>query len=228
MKNVIAATITIYTPLVVRFAMLDDVLLNKLSIFYIACALVFLTYARSMHDDLIENIRLKLANESTSLKDPLTGLWNRRGLQFFLDKLIPHASRHHQPYGIILLDIDHFKEFNDRHGHSAGDDLLVHVARCLEHEAREDDIVVRYGGEEFLIVLPDIKVDQLQEIAERLFGAIRAAKRITISAGLAVHNQGGDFNALLQQADQALYRAKREGRNVYRFASQTELARRVM
>src|SRR5579872_317796 len=171
----------------------------------------------------VANIRLREALRAQSTKDPLTGLYNRRYLQEMLDREIRRAIRSEQHLGILMLDLDHFKKFNDTYGHEAGDAVLRETASFLVRSIRVEDFVCRYGGEEFVIVLPTADL----RAAEARAGRIRLKLRdlvvmhdgrslglITASVGVAaLPEHGMSEKELLQAVDAALYRAKREGRD---------------
>jgi diguanylate cyclase (GGDEF)-like protein len=127
------------------------------------------------------------------------------------------AERLQQPLSLIMFDIDHFKQFNDRFGHPAGDELLQQVAQVLRESARAYDVAARYGGEEFALLLPNTALEQAVQVAERLRQQIRAIKnpRVPISAsfGVATYRRGTPPATLVYEADAALYRAKRNGRD---------------
>ncbi len=160
-------------------------------------------------------------------RDPLTGLGNRRHLDRRCAELLPAAQRDKRPLSVAQIDIDHFKVINDTHGHAAGDRVLVALAQLLRDNTRQADVLARSGGEEFVVLLPDMDVHQASEVCERLRERVaarawgeddaREARRgktftVTISIGLA-SSPPYDAAALLQRADEALYRAKRGGRN---------------
>lgn len=167
------------------------------------------------------HLLLQLANQ-----DGLTGLYNRR---FFDEALASEFERHRRqkmPLGLILIDIDHFKAYNDRYGHQGGDECLKRVAAAIAATTRRPgEIVARYGGEEFVIILPHTGADDLQKHGDWICKQVLAlnlehqssttADRVTISAGLAcvVPDQSGSIQQLIAAADQALYRAKSAGRN---------------
>ena len=151
--------------------------------------------------------------------DALTGLANRRFAMAALDRTVAEARRSGKPVSLIVFDIDHFKQVNDRHGHPAGDRVIARVARIAQRQARERDCLGRIGGEEFLWLMPGCDAPSALRAAERLRWAIEAGTHsapipsVTISAGHAEMEQGDAALALFARADEALYAAKREGRN---------------
>ncbi len=171
----------------------------------------------------ISNLRLRELLQQQALQDPLTGLPNRRFLIETLEREMHRSVRHGQPLSVIMLDVDNFKIFNDRFGHEAGDAVLVDLGALLRQSVRGEDAVSRYGGEEFIVLLPGAD----QDVALRRTESIRRKVelltvdhhgqplgRITISAGIAVYPlHAKDPNALLRAADQAMYASKRNGRN---------------
>lgn len=155
-------------------------------------------------------------------RDALTGVWNRRGILEILEEELDRAKRDGRATGILMLDLDHFKNINDAHGHPAGDLVLQETARRLSSSLRAYDCVGRYGGEEFLIVVPATNERELCELAERIRAAVEATPartdvsgvRITASIGAAMAESGDRSKAnVIAAADEALYRAKRLGRN---------------
>ncbi|MHB8881004.1 MAG: GGDEF domain-containing response regulator [Thermodesulfovibrionales bacterium] len=150
----------------------------------------------------------------SSLHDPLTGLANRRFLEVQLEKNYASAKRYGQPLSVIMLDIDHFKKYNDARGHVEGDRLLVKLAGILVKGIRTADYVFRYGGEEFLIILPGTDAANACIAAERLRRVVESEAGVTISLGVsAYHESLQDKEALIREADTALYLAKQNGRN---------------
>lgn len=164
---------------------------------------------------LIENIALRIENEHQSLTDPLTKIGNRRRLYVLIENLVPSSLRRKDPFTIVLLDIDHFKQFNDEFGHTAGDELLIRVSDILKDCSRDQDLVVRYGGEEFLLVLPSTNLEDAQILVDRIRAAIKEKTDITFSAGIAMHSEELTFDELIERADQCMYTAKAEGRDRY-------------
>jgi diguanylate cyclase (GGDEF)-like protein len=160
-----------------------------------------------------------------SAHDPLTALWNRGAIINFLKNEIERQRRSKQPLGVMMADVDHFKKFNDSYGHLVGDQVLKEVGRRLAEGVRTYDSVGRYGGEEFLVIVPGCKPADLASSAERLRRSIADPKfetsagplNVTLSLGIASGNDGGeeitDSESLLRAADTALYAAKAAGRN---------------
>jgi diguanylate cyclase (GGDEF)-like protein/PAS domain S-box-containing protein len=171
----------------------------------------------------VANIRLREALRAQSTKDPLTGLYNRRYLQEMLDREIRRAIRSEQALGVLMLDLDHFKNFNDTYGHDAGDAVLRETASFLVRSIRAEDFVCRYGGEEFVVILPTADLRAAEARAQRIRAKLRdlvilhngrSLGLITASIGVAaLPAHGTNEKELLQAADAALYRAKREGRD---------------
>jgi diguanylate cyclase (GGDEF)-like protein len=151
-----------------------------------------------------------------SLSDPLTGLGNRRAFDEALAEELARARRHGVPVGLVMLDVDHFKAFNDRHGHQAGDDALVAVAGVLGEVARAEDRACRVGGEEFAVLLPGADEAAAAAVAERIRASVaeaRASEPLTVSLGVAATRGEQDAAALFALADERLYAAKQAGRN---------------
>ncbi len=162
----------------------------------------------------VNNARLYGEARSDSLQDPLTGLGNRRSMQIQIEKSIEATNRYGEKLSVIMMDIDHFKQYNDTHGHLEGDRLLVRLAGILSKEMRRTDYVFRYGGEEFLVVLPETDLGSAREAAERMRKAAENEIGITISLGVAsCREDTRDCTGLIRSADKALYRAKKNGRN---------------
>lgn len=146
--------------------------------------------------------------------DPLTGLTNRRALdETLLNHLAMHA-RYGSPFSIALFDIDHFKQVNDQHGHLTGDRVLQQIALIFDQYVRETDIVSRFGGEEFVVVLPNTDLAGACTFAERMRNLVAKGASLTVSCGVATAEEGDDSARLLTRADTALYSAKGSGRNI--------------
>jgi two-component system cell cycle response regulator len=163
-----------------------------------------------------ENLE-KLANF-----DSLTGLYNRRAILDKLNELINLANRYKEDFSLSMLDIDHFKKVNDRYGHLTGDEVLEKIAVLIRRNIRETDIVGRYGGEEFIIILPKTNLSSAWVVAERLRTIIEKTEMkdsagnafaITVSQGLVGWERDEDAASLISRADEALYKAKEKGRN---------------
>jgi len=171
----------------------------------------------------LAGLRLREALQAQSIKDPLTGAFNRRYMESTLDRELLRARRKGSQVGLILLDLDHFKKLNDSYGHQAGDEVLKSVAQVFSRVVRAEDIVCRYGGEEFAIILPDIARETVCARAESIREAIQTLHvehngslvgPISLSAGVAL-SAPDVYRAseLIRNADTQLYRAKRSGRN---------------
>ncbi len=169
------------------------------------------------------NLNLRESLRQQSIRDALTGLYNRRYLEESLTRELSRCERRNQPLALMMLDMDHFKTFNDTHGHEGGDLLLANFGRLLQSHCRFEDIACRYGGEEFTLILPEADLDIARERAESIRVAVQAMTvnhlhrtigGVTVSIGLAMYPaHASDGNRLKQMADAALYQAKREGRN---------------
>jgi diguanylate cyclase (GGDEF)-like protein/PAS domain S-box-containing protein len=171
----------------------------------------------------LANLNLRDSLRELALRDGLTGLYNRRYMEDALDREIHRAERSGKPVAVVMIDIDHFKYFNDKFGHDAGDFVLSALARAIMQNIRPSDMACRYGGEEFCIVLPEATLECASERAEKMRLAIRDTNLThlgqtlpapTASFGVAVYPGNGSRPAdLLKSADDALYRAKHEGRD---------------
>ncbi len=172
----------------------------------------------------IANLRLQETLRIQSIRDSLTGLYNRRHMEDALEREVHRAQRHDMPVGVILLDVDHFKRFNDSYGHQAGDYLLSELGVILQGHVRGEDIACRYGGEEFILILPGADAEQTTKRAEDLRAMIEnhlhlshagvELPAVTISAGVAcLPDHGKSAIGVVGAADKALYKAKKEGRN---------------
>lgn len=188
------------------------------------------TYVESLQADYDKIEMLLTQVEELSLTDTLTGLKNRRHLEENLIQIMRLATRHGTPISFAMVDIDHFKKVNDKWGHPAGDRVLVGLAEILNEEFRKSDVVIRYGGEEFLIILFDSKLEDTLVKMEMLRAKVEAHVfrykdieiKVTISIGVNKQDRGiydeMDVARCIEAADDALYRAKNEGRNQVRIA----------
>jgi len=154
----------------------------------------------------------------TSITDPLTRLYNRRHIDARLAEELSRSSRHGTDVSLLLLDVDHLKEINDRAGHEAGDNALIFVADTLRKVCRVTDLPARYGGDEFLVLLPATNAERAVELAERLRAVMASASTnpgVTVSIGIAdvAHAEAARAEALFEAADAALYAAKKAGRD---------------
>lgn len=167
--------------------------------------------------------RVILDTEQNANVDTLTGLYNRRWLEHVYARESTRCAFNGQPLCLLMLDVDHFKAYNDRHGHLAGDYALCLVAHTLRNQLRPKDSMSRFGGEEFVILLPDIALDEARRIGERLrasleqissfYSPVGVLPGVTVSIGLTEMDPRDDLKSLIARADQALYDAKMRGRN---------------
>ncbi|MEO5579201.1 MAG: diguanylate cyclase [Gemmatimonadaceae bacterium] len=212
----------------------DDYVAKPINFAELEARVKSLLRIKKLQEDLAERERqLSEMNDKLlhiSLTDGLTGVDNRRSLEERLHEMFEHSLRLHEPIAVVMCDIDHFKMVNDTHGHAAGDEVLKQFATILKGEAREIDRVGRYGGEEFLLLLPGTVLDAAMTFAERLRGSVDShtfsfeggTLKKTVSCGVAAfpHPRVTGRDALLKAADDALYVAKEAGRNrVVRFDS---------
>ncbi len=205
-------------PLIAKTFWIQEALFNALGLLLAIAYVLISRLIPRQNRLLVENIALRIENEHQSLTDPLTKLGNRRRLYLLIETLVPSSVRRKDPFSIVLLDIDNFKQFNDEFGHSAGDDLLVQVSDILKDCSRDQDLVVRYGGEEFLLVLPSTNLESAQILVDRVRLTIKEKSSITFSGGIAMHSEKHSFDELIKKADDCLYTAKSEGRDRCIFA----------
>lgn len=170
----------------------------------------------------LANIQLRATLSSLAIRDPLTGLANRRHLDETLDLALAAAARQGQPLSCLMIDIDHFKRFNDEFGHDAGDLVMQHVGQVLQQHCRANDLACRYGGEEFTLIMPDSNAEAATERAEDIRKTIRSVALahwgrplhpVTVSIGVAAYPGHSDAASLISVADSALLDAKRAGRD---------------
>ncbi len=171
--------------------------------------------------DISDRRRFENELARVAATDPLTGVWNRRHGQELVTAVAAHARRHASPVSLLMLDIDRFKAVNDTYGHLAGDQVLVEIARRLLESLRSTDMVARWGGEEFVILLGDCTLEQSLAIAEKIRSRIADSpfadvSSVSVSIGAAELRPDDDLNSWLARADAALYEAKRAGRNAVR------------
>jgi len=191
----------------------------------IATSYFFFTFAQKHNanlEDLCDEVDKRIQAEEILLRqattDPLTNLFNRRYITDVIQDEVLRASRHHNPFCVVLMDIDHFKAVNDTHGHDTGDMVLKSVSRVIEAKLREVDVLARWGGEEFLILLRDTDLAGANLAAEKIRLALQtgedgAALIVTGSFGIAQAHKNETVRELVHRADKALYAAKSAGRN---------------
>ncbi|WP_333570594.1 GGDEF domain-containing protein [Thermodesulfobacterium commune] len=172
----------------------------------------------------LEKKNLQLLNALTTVKkimntDPLTGVFNRRAINKIIHREISFALRHKLPLSIVMVDIDYFKKINDTYGHEMGDYVLKKIAQTIKKSIRKEDIFGRYGGEEFILILPNTDIEKAYQVAERMRQKIEKIKfkgikeKITASFGLTELLPNDNIKSIIQRGDEALYLAKNKGRN---------------
>lgn len=184
----------------------------------IIAAVEVFTDSRYRQDHYEENRKLK----QELVKDPLTDIFNRRYLDFFLTNIKQEAEEFNATFGVLFIDIDHFKNINDTYGHNTGDEVLKMIASTLKSNLRGEDIVGRWGGEEFIAVIKNVNQKELAHIAEKLRILCEASLyesqeygilKVTVSIGGSIYHDKEEIDTLIARADDMMYQAKQNGRN---------------
>lgn len=176
------------------------------------------THYVAIQRDVTETKKMLSILRRRAVIDGLTGALNRAESETILETEIERAERYESALSLIMLDFDHFKKINDVHGHNVGDMVLTKTTELIQSSIRSSDHVGRWGGEEFIIILPQTKIEDAQRLAESIRSSIEAADihkdlQVTASFGVAGHKRGLDREALVGRADECLYDAKNTGRN---------------
>lgn len=211
-----------------------DIALNPLheqDELYVACSILDITEKITTAELALNLERENLRLAKLAQRDPLTQAYNRRTMEELFPKIAEECKKQHRSVSTIMLDVDNFKTFNDTYGHQTGDQLLKELAYIAQNHIRENDILVRYGGEEFFIIMPNCTPRQANEVAERIRSSLEKAMtsghQITASLGISTYSFSSGLDSLdevleklIEQSDQALYQAKNKGRNrVQHFSS---------
>ena len=191
--------------------------------FPVLLVIIYGIYLRLLHDFAVIEMQLRSMKKETERinamahYDALTGVLNRRGAEVLLDTVLMDAQTNNRSFSVLMLDIDHFKQVNDTHGHQAGDELLKAFSAHISAQLREDDLLARWGGEEFLIIAPNTDQNNRHLILKRLESSVKGDSffipGVTFSAGFTTYHPGDTRQALIKRADTALYKAKAAGRN---------------
>lgn len=178
-------------------------------------------YAVGTLRDITQRVQNRQKLLDLARTDGLTGLYNRKYFHELADREVTRSARYSVPLAVALMDLDHFKRVNDTHGHDGGDAVLRHFSKIMTETMRDSDIVGRYGGEEFIVLMPETQIPQAREAAERLRKIVEETPtpwedgsiHYTVSIGVACGEGVSDIDDIIKKADDALYRAKRDGRN---------------
>jgi diguanylate cyclase (GGDEF)-like protein len=176
---------------------------------------------RQLEEEINRRIKLEATLKEMAATDPLTGLYNRREYDMLFQHEMERANRMNTPLSVGIIDLDHFKQVNDTYGHAAGDEVLRRTARLFRENLRTMDVVGRWGGEEFIIMLPEIAIDQANMTCNRLLTALAATDidvgsasiKITATIGITQLFPGDKIDEIIRRADEALYKGKEAGRN---------------
>lgn len=168
---------------------------------------------KTQYENFVNHLETRLQFEKESLTDPLTGLPNRRRMELFMEQFMLVSRRTGNEFQVAMIDIDYFKKYNDTHGHLEGDNLLTSLASLVQKHIRSSDLFVRYGGEEFSLILTANNRESAFKFLSKLKDEIERALGITVSIGFACSNMAENFEQLLGLADNALYQSKQQGRN---------------
>jgi len=170
-----------------------------------------------------ERIRMMEKLQKLAVTDGLTKLYNSRSFYSQLETEVDRFNRYKHPLALLLLDLDHFKDYNDTYGHLEGDKILVHFSQIIKSCLRANDTAYRYGGEEFTVILPETGGDEAGTVAQRIRAALEAERftpvngkkvKITISIGVTEYQPKEELSTFIQRADRAMYRSKQKGRNI--------------
>jgi diguanylate cyclase (GGDEF)-like protein len=200
---------------------------NPFAIYEFRVLKSFLQTAGIIYENMVlyhRSLKLLHIKEQQAVTDPLTEVYNYRYFQSQIERELLRGSRHHKIFSIAMIDIDNFKQFNDTQGHRNGDQALKIIAQKLKDNIRKSDILSRYGGDEFVLILPELNKVQAKSLAQKLVQLIKDTKlpikkdmprvEVTISLGIASFPEdGSNEDTLLKKADEALYHAKESGRN---------------
>ncbi|WP_161629802.1 GGDEF domain-containing protein [Desulfogranum japonicum] len=172
-----------------------------------------------LYNEIVKEEAVQKAHD-VSMCDPLTGIWNRTMFEELLDREIEHCRRYHRPFTLIMCDLDHFKRVNDLYGHQTGDKVLQEFVSIIKQRKRSVDHFSRWGGEEFMLILPNTELADAEKFAMSLIQQVRnfrfsGAGKLTVSMGIGEFDSSHDRNAFFKEVDQALYKAKQMGRDRY-------------
>lgn len=191
--------------------------ITLLQVFLLIVASATLVLA-ALVNDLVDRVHAEAVLEHDALHDSLTGLYNRRGFDKALAREIRRAERGNDPLAVVMFDIDRFKSCNDTYGHAVGDNILKQLAQVANAQMRAGDVLARWGGEEFMVVLPGIDAEGAGVLGERIRSTVESARvdgpgRVTVSVGVTAYRQGDGLADVCNRVDRAVYQSKERGRN---------------
>ncbi len=215
----------------------QDILWRMVSVSHeIARNLLYIMSERVRYSDLViaDSLEMQRKYQRFAITDALTGLHNRGWLDDAFDREIKRSERDQLPLSMLMIDVDDFKQYNDAFGHLAGDKVLIAIAKAIRKPLRPNDLVARFGGEEFAVLLPETKVENAAIIAERLrlnvskvdMGMLddKLLPKVTISLGIAGFEPDFELNTMIAAADVAMYHAKRNGKNCIKVAATCDIS----
>lgn len=215
--SAIASSVILTVP---AYYYMDESAIYVMHLFWIFCSFAFGLFGGLILDRARKTTFSNLqALQLLAVTDPLTGLFNRNELDHILSKEVVRCKRYGNSLGVLLIDIDHFKTVNDTYGHDVGDDVLRQTADALSACIRGNDTLIRWGGEEFVVIAIDVDQKSLMTLCEKLRTTIqnthyKCTEKITVSVGAVLFKEGDPQQSLIARADKALYQAKEKGRNI--------------
>lgn len=216
----ISATVSSVLFIVSAYFYMSDRSLYVIYVFWICCSYSLGFFGGLIFDTTRKTIFINMQKlQRLATTDPLTGLFNRNQLNSVMREEIERSVRYPNTFGVLMVDIDHFKKINDTFGHDVGDEVLLKTAHVLSRLTRQNDTLIRWGGEEFIIIALQMDIQNLRDFCEKLRHEIENehfgnSKKITVSIGATLFKEGDTQETLISRADDSLYKAKEKGRNL--------------
>lgn len=205
---------------------IESTAIYTMHVFWVFCSFSLGLFGGLIFDSAKKAIFANLQElQQLAMTDSLTGVFNRNHLNHVLSQEMKRCARYGNPFGLLVIDIDHFKQVNDTYGHHIGDEILQQIARILSTTIRENDALIRWGGEEFIVIALHVNEQSLAVLCEKLRNKIENSdygkvEKITVSIGATVFSKDDTQEVLIARADRALYTAKEKGRNTYHIESE--------